>query len=214
VSDLQASRLAVNNGTPVSSVVVESLSWASEAYLCVAYARYGAFEILKSELEGLLRRGGKLRAIFDVERVVTDPSIIEEISTIPGDSACRVIYKRPEDPSSDDHDLSGVFHPKLYLFQNGHRTRILIGSSNLTRGGLEKNVEANVAIDGQATDELWQEAIAYFQAQWNAREAINPEESDFIERYKERWKTHHQLRRNLERRLIKVRSAVEGIFKV
>ncbi|MBN2020190.1 MAG: hypothetical protein JW749_08195 [Sedimentisphaerales bacterium] len=36
------------------------------------------------------------------------------------------------------------FHPKLYLFQNKNETTGIIGSTNLTRGGLLTNFEANV----------------------------------------------------------------------
>lgn len=40
-----------------------------------------------------------------------------------------------------------TFHPKLFLFEaSGHRAELLIGSSNLTRGGLFKNYEAVVWI--------------------------------------------------------------------
>ena len=37
-----------------------------------------------------------------------------------------------------------VFHPKIYLFQKNNETTGIVGSTNLTRGGLMTNFEANV----------------------------------------------------------------------
>ncbi|GAA9057122.1 hypothetical protein Taitung242_02460 [Helicobacter pylori] len=36
-----------------------------------------------------------------------------------------------------------VFHPKIYMFDNGREKISIIGSTNLTRGGLESNFEVN-----------------------------------------------------------------------
>ncbi len=36
-----------------------------------------------------------------------------------------------------------VFHPKIYMFDNGREKTSIIGSTNLTRGGLESNFEVN-----------------------------------------------------------------------
>lgn len=40
-----------------------------------------------------------------------------------------------------------LFHPKLYLSKSAAKARLLVGSANLTGGGLASNVEASIAID-------------------------------------------------------------------
>lgn len=45
----------------------------------------------------------------------------------------------------DDSDL---FHPKVYLFSKGRRFALFTGSSNLTYGGFNTNVEVNVFLEG------------------------------------------------------------------
>lgn len=40
-----------------------------------------------------------------------------------------------------------VFHPKLYYARGSTTARLLVGSANLTTGGLNNNVEASVAVD-------------------------------------------------------------------
>lgn len=39
-----------------------------------------------------------------------------------------------------------VFHPKIYLFEKNRETTGIVGSTNLTRGGLLSNFEVNVVI--------------------------------------------------------------------
>jgi HKD family nuclease len=45
-----------------------------------------------------------------------------------------------------------LFHPKLYLVRGKSRARLVIGSANLTLGGLNNNIEAGVAFDFDLTD--------------------------------------------------------------
>jgi HKD family nuclease len=42
----------------------------------------------------------------------------------------------------------GLFHPKVYLFTDGDRYTLFLGSSNLTYSGFYQNLEVNVLIDG------------------------------------------------------------------
>lgn len=46
----------------------------------------------------------------------------------------------------------GVFHPKVYCFDNGQERRILIGSSNFTRPAFGANAEVNTLLVGLADD--------------------------------------------------------------
>lgn len=46
-------------------------------------------------------------------------------------------------------DQVALFHPKVYLFEQGPRYAVFIGSSNLTHAGFFQNIEANCLIEGQ-----------------------------------------------------------------
>jgi HKD family nuclease len=43
---------------------------------------------------------------------------------------------------------SGTFHPKIYFFRTGDVAEAIIGSSNFTMGGLDRNWEASVHVKG------------------------------------------------------------------
>jgi HKD family nuclease len=47
----------------------------------------------------------------------------------------------------------GTFHPKIYRFAGDAGIHVIVGSSNLTRGGLISNYEASVALDLDYNDE-------------------------------------------------------------
>lgn len=51
------------------------------------------------------------------------------------------------------YDASGTFHPKLYIVDGETASVIVVGSSNLTRGGLFANYEAGVCLDLDLTQE-------------------------------------------------------------
>lgn len=55
----------------------------------------------------------------------------------------------------DTGSASTIFHPKAYISFNGKEGRVIIGSANLTVGGLLQNIEASIVltIDRQDTDD-------------------------------------------------------------
>lgn len=45
-----------------------------------------------------------------------------------------------------------IYHPKIYLVRGGGQTKFIIGSANLTPGGLNNNIEASVIAECDMTD--------------------------------------------------------------
>lgn len=50
-----------------------------------------------------------------------------------------------------------TFHPKLYYFRTGSVAEAIIGSSNFTAGGMDKNWEASVHIKGPRTAQIFEQ---------------------------------------------------------
>ena len=56
-----------------------------------------------------------------------------------------------------------TFHPKMWLFSSTNKKRLLlVGSGNLTQGGLNRNYEASLAVEAQATDQIITDAELFF----------------------------------------------------
>lgn len=68
-----------------------------------------------------------------------------------------------------------LFHPKLYLVRGVASARIVIGSANLTLGGLNNNIEAGVLLDFDLTDPEDKSVIEEIEAQLAALPSEYPE---------------------------------------
>ncbi|MDP2887576.1 MAG: phospholipase D-like domain-containing protein [Bacteroidota bacterium] len=81
-----------------------------------------------------------LTLIVGVDLEGTSKEALEEILDLEINS---FIFYQKEQP---------VFHPKIYLFEDIKEYKLIIGSSNLTRGGLFTNVESSMLIEFDSND--------------------------------------------------------------
>ena len=52
-----------------------------------------------------------------------------------------------------------LFHPKIYLSRNASEARLIVGSANLTHGGLNSNVEASILLKVARDEPEWTSII-------------------------------------------------------
>ena len=100
---------------------------SKEIDIAVAYIKNSGLKLVKDVL-----CGKKVRVIFSFEFLVTDPECIEKLMELGAE--CK------EYRTSGNDEIG--FHPKLYIFKGEDLVRAVIGSSNLTAGGLVSNVES------------------------------------------------------------------------
>mgnify|MGYP001770716322 CR=1 FL=1 len=109
------------------------------------------------DYDGLLYVLNYLGSNSDVRVVVGD------LGPIP-----RVIYERWRDVVRIYHEL----HTKLYLFGNGIA---IVGSANLTSGGLYRNLELNIII---RNEELYEQLMGYYDELWRSAKPLT---EDYVE---------------------------------
>ena len=146
----------------------------SQLTIVVAWARFGGLRRFQSEFKAFRRRGAKLRVILGID---------EGIATVPGLSLAI--------ESADEvfvfHDRGArTFHPKLYLAEGEGRARLLVGSSNLTAGGLFSNyeaaLEADFALPAEEADAALAGARGYIEKLLEDEEVCLPLDSALLER--------------------------------
>ena len=95
-----------------------------------------------------------------------------------------------------DKRANVVFHPKIYLFWTGAKWDLLIGSANLTEGGMTNNTELvlHVSSQEQEIDDLKKQALETVKSYWNRSVYIDRR---LLGNYKQRWE--QEKRRNRER---------------
>lgn len=62
-----------------------------------------------------------------------------------------------------------LFHPKIYIFSDDKEASIVVGSPNLTAGGLKNNEESFVLVKGLITEPEIKPALLYFEELWCKR---------------------------------------------
>jgi HKD family nuclease len=132
------------------------------ARLAIAYVSWGGLSLIADSVEAFLGRSGKLSSIFGVDNGVTTP-----------DALCYGYYLQGKfEGQCQSFGLSwnycdSVFHPKLMEFEFATERIMIVGSSNLTNGGMAANHELGLSItvpkDHQLSNELddaWSDYLA------------------------------------------------------
>ena len=152
-------KLLSNKDNKILDFIKVGLRNASNFDWASAYATKGAFDLVSDDFNDFLRRGGRSRAIFDLAQGLTDPEFIEELSTIPGDSECKVFVGL--------NTTSGIFHHKFYNFYNPESSWMMLGSANFTKAGLTTNMESSISVSSDVDEGIYSEATTFFdQSIW------------------------------------------------
>jgi hypothetical protein len=90
---------------------------------------------LKDSILRIIRNGGTSRLVFGIDMGGTSQEVLKEVLSWRTDN--RIVKHRR---------IGFTFHPKLYLVEWQNRAEILIGSNNVTEGGLFRNYESSARI--------------------------------------------------------------------
>ena len=103
--------------------------------IIVAFAQRGGVDSLKNEIEVFREGGGEVNTYvgFDLQGTSYE-ALIELLSMV---DTLYVVHA----------ESNQTFHPKIYDFEGDSKTTIIVGSHNLTNGGLWTNIESSVIIN-------------------------------------------------------------------
>lgn len=117
----------INNG--LSSEECSSFKFA------VAYMRLSGVNRIAPAIESLLNRGGVVSGAIGIDDKVTSVEALETLSRFSQNST--IFY------TTSDF----IYHPKYYLFEGNSYGTAIVGSANLTRDGLYRNIEIATVIN-------------------------------------------------------------------
>jgi HKD family nuclease len=129
-----------NLNLPIGKIINQELLNSKNTQIAVAFLKHSGIKVIENSLKSSLDNGGKFEIIAGLDFKTTDPkSMLYFI---------QLKKKYPNlkffcygDKNKNKTDI--VFHPKIYLFQNEKETTSIVGSTNLTGGGLTSNFEVN-----------------------------------------------------------------------
>ncbi|MBW3622770.1 MAG: hypothetical protein KY468_05095 [Armatimonadetes bacterium] len=118
------------------------LPQAEKAFFAVAFMKSSGLDLIESPIYDCLDGGGQIEFIVGLDFHTTDALSLRKLKTI-AEAHQNFSFFCYSDPS----DNTRSYHPKLYLMTHNDILTSIIGSSNLTIGGLKTNVEINTIID-------------------------------------------------------------------
>ena len=136
-----------------------SLEWATDVRIATAFATQAALRKILNPMEKLLARGGGVTVMYGLDCHITDPEVIEQLRQLENSypKAKQYVHLAWADT------VNQTFHTKLYIAIGGEQVaQVLIGSSNLTIGGLWRNTEANALLRGSLNDDAIHDACEVY----------------------------------------------------
>ncbi|MBC8213214.1 MAG: phospholipase D family protein [Candidatus Marinimicrobia bacterium] len=140
----------------LGELITELARNADRISIATAFLREEGLELLKKFIDKI-----EIRVICGIDGQLSDVKALAKITRIPNSKMKGMVYK----------NLMGVkmFHSKLYIFEKGKETEVIIGSSNFTEPGTSQNEEINIYLKRKNTDEFVTSAMNYFLDLWNNR---------------------------------------------
>lgn len=105
----------------------------------VAFLRSEGVDQLSDALKKFVSSGKKTKFIVGISRKVTSYEGLKLLLEIGGNGSVLVFHNA--------NSSSGIFHPKLYLFEGDKKSAVAIASNNFTESGLFLNYELAVIIE-------------------------------------------------------------------
>ena len=129
--------------------------------LSVSFIKKAGLVLFQREIEEALERGAKGRIITSTYQNFTDIASLKDFL------AWQNTYDNFECHLDMNCFGENGFHSKGYLFEYDDSIEIIVGSSNITRFALLKNIEWNISLISKDNIESYDEAIKNFEYLWD-----------------------------------------------
>jgi len=149
-----------NHVTTALAVIGPLIDAADRIDMGMAFLSAGGWRRVRAALTAFAERGGRLRVVLRRDRWRTSLSAVAGLQALP-----HAEVRFHPDPN---------FHAKRINFYHGRKLTVLLGSANLTAGGLETNPEDGLALELDAGSRAGRQARQAFAAWWQEASSITP----------------------------------------
>ncbi len=132
----------------------------------VSFIKKAGLVLLAKDIKAAVERGAKGRVITSTYQNFTD---VESLNFFLGLAQCPNFQCHLEDECFVDEKSFSTkgFHSKGYVFEMEDCVEIIIGSSNITRYALLKNIEWDLVINCDRHAEVYRDTMGEFEKLWN-----------------------------------------------
>lgn len=162
--------------------IKENLRRCDSFCFSVSFIKKAGLVLLLKDIEAAVERGCRGKIITSTYQNFTDVESLRSFLLLMREYPqfeCHLDF----DSFHDDHYSTLGYHSKGYIFDFRDHSEIIIGSSNITRYALLKNVEWDLLLAEQRDSDVYGQTMSEFEERWNGTEVLN---SDLIKRYEQR----------------------------
>lgn len=140
----------------------------------VSFIKKAGLILLFKDIEAAVERGAKGRLITSTYQNFTDIESLKSFFAL--QTRCKNFECHLDYECFHDNGYTTLgYHSKGYLFCFDKRKELIIGSSNLTRYALLKNIEWDVAVSDDEVSSVFSDAENEFEDKWNSTKLLNSE---------------------------------------
>ncbi len=172
-------RFADNMSLHLTDVLIDNVQDADDVKFAVAFMKYSGLRLIEAALHRCLSRAGRVEFVVGLDFRTTDAMSLRAMNGMVKRHPNCYLYCY-----SDTSDDARAYHPKLYLMGKEQLLTAVVGSSNLTQGGLQGNVEINAVFQMERTTEHAETLFDVFAAIKHQPLRFAPDE-DYIDAYEE-----------------------------
>jgi HKD family nuclease len=127
---------------------------SKEVFIAVAFLKQTGLSLLQDSLKQAVKSKNKIVIIVGRDFCISEPKALKKIFTL---------FKKTPDCELRLAKLTEKnFHPKMYLFRNNNVCEVLVGSANMTWGGICDNWECSLHHTCKPNDDVWRASEQYF----------------------------------------------------
>ncbi len=139
-----------NRSSKLGDTLVDALNGARAAKFAVAFASVDGVAKVLPALRAIADSGNHAEMLVGLDMYVSHPEALKALLQAAVDSPNFGAYvHRPK------ASRGGIYHPKLYMAERDDHGVAVVGSSNLTPGGLRTNAEVNLVAKLPLDGEVW-----------------------------------------------------------
>ena len=157
----------------------DNLRKCSAFHFSVSFIKKAGLVLLFKDIEAAVERGAKGRIITSTYQNFTDIESLRSFFMLMNkcdNFECHLDYECFHDGG---YSTLG-YHSKGYLFEFDSHSEVIVGSSNITRYALLKNIERDIVVSDDISSDIYQNALAEFEDKWKNTHPLN---SDIISLY-------------------------------
>ncbi len=161
------------------------LAHANEVLICTAFLKSSGLKHIRTSLNRALKRGARITFIAGTDFYLTEPQALWDIFHLLSEN-------KKQNKLYICNQARSTFHPKVYFWRSSGTATVLVGSANLTDGGLRANHELSILSIDSSASTLARQVRGYFSKLLKQTKRIKEAQWLTLSKYEQEYKVYRQ----------------------